>query len=58
MWPWRINLPGLGAALAEAEPMDDVVQPAFEQAHQRVAGVALARSAWWKYLRNCRSSTP
>ena len=38
----RDQLPGLGAAQAEAEPMHDVVQPAFEQAHQRVAGVSLA----------------
>ena len=36
------QLPGLGAAQAEAQPMHDVVQPALEQAHQRLAGVALA----------------
>ena len=36
------NLPGLGAAEAEAQAMHDVVQPALQQAHQRVAGVALA----------------
>ena len=42
MWPCAHQLPGLGAALAEAQPMHDVVQPPLEQAHQRVAGVALA----------------
>ena len=36
------HLASLSPALAEAEPMDDVVQPAFEDHHQRVAGVALA----------------
>ena len=40
----RDQLPGLSTAQAEAEPMHDVVQPALEQAHQRVAGVALAAS--------------
>ena len=39
--PVADQLPGLGAAEAEAQPMHDVVQPALEQAHQRVAGVAL-----------------
>ena len=32
MCPWRHQLPGLGAALAEAEPMHDVVQPALQAA--------------------------
>ena len=36
------HLAGLGAALAEAQPVDDVVQPPLEDRHQRVAGVALA----------------
>ena len=35
------QLPGLGPRLAEAQPVDDVVQPAFQQHHQRLAGVAL-----------------
>ncbi len=41
-WPWATNAASLRPALAEAQPMDDVVQPAFQQAHQRFAGVALA----------------
>ena len=36
------HLPGLGPTLAEAEPMHDVIQAAFEQDHERIARVALA----------------
>ena len=53
------HLPGLGAALAEAEPMHDVVQPALEQRHAaRRPCCPCPSTASWKYLRNCRSSTP
>ncbi len=37
------HLAGLGTALAEAKPVDDVVEPAFEQRHERVARVAFSR---------------
>ena len=44
------HLAGLGAAQAEAEAMDDVVQPALEQHHQRVARVALAADGFLEVL--------
>src|SRR5689334_24001087 len=36
------HLAGLRAALAEAEPVDDVIQSTLEQSHERVARVAFA----------------
>src|SRR5262249_28275507 len=44
--PVRNELPGLSAAGAKSEPVHDVVEAPLEEAHQRVAGVALgARGA-------------
>ena len=52
------NTPGLAAALAETEPMNDVIKPTLEPASSVAPVFPLLFEAWWKYLRNCRSKTP
>ncbi len=44
------HLAGLSPALAEAKPMHDVVEPALQQRHERVARVSLALDRFVKIL--------